>query len=115
MKLTVRKQIGQTTYPFTFEGETLHDVIMASQQLAFIGVEKCGMPQCASPDLYLRAYITKEPDKYKYVVVTCQTCRAALTLGQRKDDQSYYFRTNEDRSLSWTPYIKKNGDADAQA
>jgi hypothetical protein len=98
MQLHIRKQIGERSYTFTFEGQTLHDVVLASQHLGFQDVDKCG--QCNSSRLYLRAYVT-EKDKYKYVKVVCAGCSAQLTFGVAKKDGAFFLRRREDKTLAW--------------
>ena len=114
MKFTIKKQIGSQVYPFTFEGETLHECVMESQKLSFYNVPKC---ECGSTNLYLGARIAKSGDKkFKYTFVKCNNheCRAELTFGEKADGSgTVYLRKNDDKSLAWKSmdkdYSKLNG------
>jgi len=108
MQLTLNKHVGKNVYKFTFEGETLFEVVMNSQHLSFPDVYRCGMKDCESDLLYFRAHITKE-EKFKYVKIICGKCRASLNLGQRKDDGSYFLRKDPTtRALAWEAYVSKS-------
>lgn len=116
MQLNISKKIGKNKYSFTFMGETLFDSVMESQHLGFGDIDQCGF--CSSEDLELRAYETKE-EKYQYVKIRCRSCRAILTLGKTKKDGAFFFRRNEDRSLSWEAYkpkkdVQRSSDEDEQ-
>jgi len=102
MKLTIKKQIGKTVYPFTFEGDNLFDVQMEAQKLSFFDVPKCG--ECGSDNLYLRAYET-EKEKFKYIKIQCGSCKASVTFGQPKHSpNTFYLRKTDDNKLDWQKY-----------
>lgn len=108
MRLTIKKQIGKQVYPFTFEGDNLHDVVMQSQKLSFGNVYKCGI--CGSEHLALSAHVAQG---YKYTEVRCldPKCRASLTFGQRREDSdTFFYRRKEDKSLDWQPFKRDNND-----
>ena len=99
MKLTIRKQIGETSYPFTFEGNNLHECVMESKKLSFYDVRKCG--NCNSDYLYLDAYVTKE-EGFEYTKIVCGKCKSSITFGQvKKTPDVFYLRRKEDKSLDW--------------
>ncbi len=102
MKLTIIKKIGRTEYPFTFEGNDLHEVLMESEKLSFGNVNKCGL--CDNEYLFLSAYITKE-DNFKYVKISCPNCRASVTFGRKKENPDvYYLRKTDSGELDWQAY-----------
>lgn len=101
MELIIKKIIGQTVYPFTFTGNTLHEVVMESQKLSFADVHECGI--CGSNDLYLSAHVA---EGFKYTEIRCNKCRAELTFGVRKDNPevSYLRRDEKTGSLAWKKF-----------
>lgn len=104
MRLTIKKKIGKTIYPFTFEGDNLHDVIMESSKLSFGDVQKCGV--CGSEHLILDAHVAQG---YKYTEIKCLACKAQLVFGKRRDDDSVYFlRKNDNKEYDWTKYESKD-------
>ncbi len=101
MKLSIKKQIGKTEYPFQVEGDNLHDLVMQAQKLSFGDVPKCGI--CGSDNLILEAHVAQ--NKYKYTSVKCLNCKASVTFGQRQEDPStYYLRKNGNKELDWQEY-----------
>lgn len=103
-KLTyyIKKKIGKETHSFSVEGDNFHDVVMASKNLSFYGVDKCG--KCGSEDLDLGAHIAK--NRFKYVTVKCKNCKAYLNFGQQQENpEIFYLRTREDENkkkvLDW--------------
>ena len=108
MQLSIRKQIGNKTYTFLVEGNTLWDVVMESEKLSFQDVQKCGL--CGNEHLYLTAYKTKD-DGYKYVKVVCAGCKASLTFGQPKSNpDTFYLRKTDDGKLDWKKYEPKSSE-----
>lgn len=106
MKLTINKQIGRRTYPFTFEGNNLFECIMESNKLSFPDVAECGI--CHKDNLRLNAYETKE-EKYKYTNIVCE-CGATLTFGQPKENPNlFYLRRDENKKFDW----KERDDSDS--
>ena len=69
-KLTyfIKKKIGKEIHSFSVEGDNFHELIMASKNLSFYGVDSCG--KCGSDDLALGAHIAG-PKKHKYVTIKC--------------------------------------------
>lgn len=105
MQLSIRKQIGKTSYTFLVEGKNLWDLVMESEKLSFQDVSKCGL--CDSDYLYLTAYETKD-DGYKYVKIVCAKCKASLTFGQpKKNPDTFYLRKTEEGKLDWKKYEPK--------
>jgi hypothetical protein len=105
MQLSIRKQIGSTTYTFLVEGKNLFDLVLESEKLSFSNVKECGL--CKSESLYLTAYKTKE-DSYKYVKIVCAKCKASVTFGQPKENPDiFYLRKTEDKKLDWKAYESK--------
>ena len=100
IKLTIQRQIGVRRYGFTFDGKDLWEVLMASQEVAFNDVEKCGL--CGGKWLALRAYETKE-DKYQYIKIECRDpkCWASVTLGKRKDNGAFFLRKTAEGKVEW--------------
>ena len=108
MQLSIRKQIGKTSYTFLVEGKNLWDLVMESEKLSFQDVQKCGL--CESDHLYLTAYKTKD-DGFKYVKVACAKCRASLAFGQPKiNPDTYYLRKTEEGKLDWKKYEPKSSE-----
>jgi hypothetical protein len=108
MRMVIKKQIGNRKYAFQVEGKNIWECQMEAQKLSFRDVYKCGL--CGSEHLYLRAYKTKEG--YKYIKVCCANpdCRASVTFGEKQNEEDvYYLRKNEDRSLKWEKYEGNNG------
>lgn len=107
MKLTIKKKIGTTIYPVTFEGESLHECVMESQKLSFYDVHKCS---CGSDNLYLGARIAKSGEKkFKYTFIKCLACKAELTFGEKADGSgTVYLRRNDDKSLAWKNHEVKD-------
>ena len=105
MHLTIKKQIGKTVYPFSFEGDNLHDVVMQSRKLSFPNVYKCGL--CDSDALTLSAHVAQ--NKYKYTEIKCLKCRAQLTFGQTQEDpDTFYLRKNEKKEYDWKAFESKD-------
>lgn len=100
IRMTLVKVIGKGRYTFSFEGQTLFDVVLASQHLGFRDVEKCG--KCKSPHLSLRAYETAD-DKFQYVKITCgnPACRAQATFGKTKKEGAFFLRKADDGHVIW--------------
>lgn len=108
MQLTIVKKIGKIEYPFTVEGDNLHEVMIEAEKLSFGNVYKCGV--CESEHLYLHAYVTKEGG-FKYVKIVCGECRASVTFGQRKEDPDVYFlRKDDNKNLDWQSNKKQSGN-----
>lgn len=106
MQLIIKKTIGKTVYPFSFEGDNLHDVVMQSQKLSFGNVYKCGI--CGGEHLALSAHVAQG---YKYTEVRCldPKCRASLTFGQRREDSDiFFYRRKDDKSLDWKPFERND-------
>lgn len=103
LKLSVPKKIGKRVYNFAVEGQNLFDVVMNSKKLSFGDVSSCGC--CQSDDLELSAHIAQE--KFKYVVVRCNKCKATLNFGQQtKTPDVFYLTTKEDKkTLDWIPFV----------
>ena len=100
MELIIKKTIGKTVYPFTFTGNTLHEVVMESQKLSFADVHECGI--CGKDDLYLSAHVA---EGYKYTEIRCNDCRAELTFGVRKDNPEVsYLRRDEKGNYAWKQF-----------
>jgi late competence protein required for DNA uptake (superfamily II DNA/RNA helicase) len=94
-KLTyfIKKKIGKEIHSFSVEGDNFHELIMASKNLSFYGVDSCG--KCGSDDLALGAHIAG-PKKHKYVTIKCKKCKAFLNFGQQQENpEIYYLRTVE--------------------
>ena len=103
-KLTyyIKKKIGKEVHSFSVEGDNFHEVVMASKNLSFHGVDKCG--KCGDEDLRLGAHTAK--NKFKYVTITCGKCKAYLNFGQQMENpEIFYLRTREDENkkkvLDW--------------
>jgi hypothetical protein len=108
IRMTVVRVIGQSRYTFTFEGETLFDVVAASQHLGFFDVERCG--KCKSTLLSLHAYETKD-NQYRYVKIVCGACRARATFGKTKKEGAFFLRKDDDGKIIWeAPPAEHNGD-----
>lgn len=93
-KLTyyIKKKIGKEIHSFSVEGDNFHDVVMASKNLSFYGVDKCG--KCGHDDLELGAHVAK--NRFKYVTIKCKKCKAYLNFGQQQENpEIFYLRTIE--------------------
>ena len=103
MQLFIKKQIGKTPFTFVVEGKNLFEVQMEAQKLSFYDVYKCGV--CGSDSLRLHAYVTKE-EKFEYLKVVCNKCKAGLTFGQvKKSPDTFYLRKNDlTKALDWIAY-----------
>ncbi len=109
MQLTVKKQIGKTTYTFIVEGSNLHDVVSESNKLSFPDVHKCG--NCGGDHLILATHeAEKGKQKFKYTTIRClnSSCKSSVNFGQRTDNPDvYYLRTKEGtKDFDW----RKPGD-----
>ena len=105
LRMVLNKRIGKDVIPFEVSGETLYDVVTQSQKLSFPDVPTCGC--CGSDNLFLESHLAQ--GTYKYVSVKCKKCKASVTFGQKKDDNTTYFlRRKDDGSLDWQQY-KNNG------
>jgi MinD superfamily P-loop ATPase len=105
MQLSIRKQIGSTSYTFLVEGKNLFDMVLEAEKLSFGNVKECGL--CKSESLYLTAYETKD-EGYKYVKIVCSNCKASVTFGQpKKSPDTFYLRKADDGKLEWKTYEPK--------
>ena len=95
MKLTIHKKIGRTTYHFQVEGANLYEMVKDSEKLSFENVTGCGL--CGSDNLRLGSRLGL--DKYKYVFVQCNDCKAELTFGHRTDDLDVYYLRKTDAGM----------------
>lgn len=114
MKLLLPKIVGTKLYQFEVEADNFHALIMESQKLSFNDVSACG--KCGSNLLSLRAYIT-EKDKYEYVKIQCNKCKASATFGQSKKDKGvYYLRKDTAGKVEWQEFkdegkpVEKGGE-----
>lgn len=87
MKKSVTKVIGKEKHVFQFEGDDFYEVVMASQNLSFPDVHKCGL--CGSDNLRLGAHIAQK--KHKYVHITCNECRGYVNFGKQQENPEVYF------------------------
>ena len=107
MQLFVHKNIGKNKYTFTVEGKNLFECLMESQKLSFYDVHKCGL--CNSDELRLSAYTAGKKDEFDYTVVKCDSCKATLTFGAKKEDKDIVFlRKNDAGKFDWKPYVAPN-------
>jgi hypothetical protein len=108
MQLSIRKQIGKTSYTFLVEGKNLWDVVMESEKLSFQDVHECGLCKCDL--LYLKAYKTKEKG-FKYVKIVCSKCKGSLTFGSTQNDPDiYYLRKTDNGKFDWQKYEPKHSE-----
>ena len=113
MKLNIKKQIGENSYGFTFDGKDLWEVLMESQNISIYDLRKCGL--CDSNLLRLFAYETKE-QKYQYIKVQCNACKAGLTLGKAKATGAYFYRRDKDSgALDWQAYEERKPETIAES
>jgi hypothetical protein len=106
MEMSFNRQFGGKKYTFTVAGNNLFELVMQAQKISSFDVFKCGM--CESEHLYLYAYTT-EKGNFDYVKLVCADCKAQVTFGQpKKDKNTFYLRKNEDKSIAWEKYEKKN-------
>ncbi len=96
MQKVIKKRIGKDVHTFILDGDSLFDVLQKTQQLSFDDVDVCGV--CNSDDLELRSYTTKE-DGHKYIVVKCNSCRARLNFGQKKENPNVVYLRKRESSL----------------
>ena len=108
MKLTIKKQIGKNSYPFTFDGKNLHEVVMESKKLSFYDVPKCGL--CQSDNLVLSGHVAQ--GKYKYTEIRCLDCKGQLTFGQTQEDpDTFYLRKDKNTGkYDWNVYEGKDSN-----
>lgn len=112
MKMTVKKQIGNKEYEFSFEGTNLHEVVLESEKLSFPSVFKCGL--CESEALSLKAYTTQQG--YEYTKIVCHKCGASVTFGQRRDNKDQFFLRKDDNGrLDWQEKPQQDQKAPANS
>ncbi len=90
----IKKKIGKETHSFSVEGDNFHEVVLASRNLSFGDVHKCG--KCGHEDLELGAHVAK--NRFKYVTIKCKNhaCKAYLNFGQQQENpEIFYLRTKE--------------------
>ena len=104
MQLIIKKQIGKNTYPFTFEGKNLHEVVMESKKLSFYDIPKCGL--CGSDNLVLSAHVAQ--GKFKYTEIRCVDCRGQLTFGQTQEDPDTFYLRKNDGKYDWQVFEPKD-------
>lgn len=106
MEQIIKKKIGDTVHTFVVTGEDLFDVVTESQKLSFPDVDKCGC--CSSTDLTLGTHLgtdDKNKPAYKYVDIKCNSCKASLTFGRRKDNpDTFYLRKNDKNENDWKAF-----------
>ena len=102
MRLTIKKKIGNTVYPFTVEGKNLHEVVMEAKKLSFYDIHKCGL--CGSENLILSAHVAQ--GKYKYTEIKCLDCKGQLTFGQTQEDPDIFYlrKDKQTKKYDWKKY-----------
>lgn len=93
MEKIIKKQIGKEIHTFVIEAEDFHELILASQNLSFGDVYKCGL--CNSDNLKLGAHIAGKK-KFQYTTIRCLDCRSCLNFGRQTENKSiFYLKTKE--------------------
>lgn len=113
MKLMITKQIGNTKYHYTTEGNNLYELHAEAEKLSFPNVYKCGV--CGGEKL--RIGTRKAQGKYKYVFVKClnRDCKAELTFGNKQEEPDvFYLRKNEDKTYAWRVPEQNNRQSNQQ-
>jgi len=100
--MNVKKRIGKSEVHFQVEGNNVWECQMEAQKLSFGDITKCAL--CGSDNLELRARLAQK--KFKYVDVSCKSCRGSLTFGCTVEDpNTFYLRKNkETKEYDWKPF-----------
>ena len=110
MQLMSSRQVGKHKFTIVGQGENLYECQMDIQKASFPDVFECG--KCKSDKLYLRAYKAKE--KFEYLKIQCQDCKASVTFGKTQEDPNVMFlrRDKNTHKLDWQEY-SENGKPQA--
>lgn len=102
----IQWQVGRTVHEFEVEGDNLFEVLQEARKVPQQMVAKCGI--CEHDHLSLISMLAGE-EKYEYIKIKCQKCKATLTLGKNKDiKDSYFIRRKEDNTYDWQPEFIKD-------
>ncbi len=112
MQLTVKKQIGKTSYTFIVEGSNLYEVVKESNKLSFPDVQKCGI--CGGDHLFLSTHEAESKGKkFKYTTIRCANtkCKASINFGQRTDNPDVFYLKTKGEEGNKTYDWRKPGES----